>query len=36
MLNRGQLRWLIVAFRVGALLLIIDVVAWVVVLAEQS
>jgi hypothetical protein len=35
-LNRGQLRWLMVAFRVGALLLMAEVIAWVVVLINQS
>ena len=35
-LNRGQLRWLLVAFRAGALLLMAEVIAWVVVLINQS
>jgi hypothetical protein len=35
-LNRGQLRWLMVAFRAGALLLMGEVIAWVVVLINQS
>jgi hypothetical protein len=35
-LNRGQLRWLMVAFRVGALLLMAEVIAWVIVLINQS
>jgi hypothetical protein len=34
--NRAQLRWLFVAFRVGALLLIAEVVAWVVALIAQG
>ena len=34
--NRRQLRWLTSAFRVGALLLVAEVVAWVIVLANQS
>ena len=35
-LNRGQLRWLMVAFRAGALLLMAEVIAWVIVLINQS
>jgi hypothetical protein len=35
-LNRAQLRWLMVAFRVGALLLMGEVIAWVIVLINQS
>jgi hypothetical protein len=34
--NREQLRWLMVAFRIGAIMLVVEVVAWVVVLANQS
>ncbi len=34
--NRRQLRWLMVAFRIGALLLVAEVVAWVVALINQS
>jgi hypothetical protein len=35
-LNRTQLRWLMVAFRAGALLLMAEVIAWVIVLINQS
>jgi hypothetical protein len=35
-LNRKQLRWLMLAFRIGALLLVSEVVAWVIVLINQS
>lgn len=35
-LNRKQLRWLMTAFRIGALLLVAEVVAWVIVLVNQS
>jgi hypothetical protein len=35
-LNRSQLRWLMVAFRAGALLLMAEVIARVVVLINQS
>lgn len=35
-LNRKQLRWLTGAFRVGAVLLVAEVIAWVVVLINQS
>jgi hypothetical protein len=35
-LNRRQLRWLMVAFRAGALLLMAEVIAWIVVLINQS
>jgi hypothetical protein len=35
-LNRGQLRWLTAAFRVGAILLVAEVVSWVIVLINQS
>jgi hypothetical protein len=31
-----QLRWLMVAFRAGALLLMAEVIAWIVVLINQS
>jgi hypothetical protein len=34
--NRRQLRWLTVAFRVGAVLLVAEVIAWVVVLINQA
>lgn len=34
--NRRQLRWLTGAFRVGAVLLVAEVVAWVIVLINQS
>jgi hypothetical protein len=35
-LNRDQLRWLTGAFRLGAILLVAEVVAWVIVLINQS
>jgi hypothetical protein len=35
-LNRKQLRWLTSAFRVGAVLLVAEVIAWVIVLINQS
>jgi hypothetical protein len=35
-LNRDQLRWLAVSFRVGAVLLVAEVVSWVIVLINQS
>jgi len=35
-LNRKQLRWLTGAFRVGAVLLVAEVIAWVIVLINQS
>ena len=35
-LNRGQLRRLMVAFRAGALLLMAEVIAWIIVLINQS
>jgi len=35
-LNREQLRWLTGAFRAGAVLLVAEVIAWVVVLINQS
>jgi hypothetical protein len=35
-LNRRQLRWLMVAFRCGALLLMAEVVAWVIALINQA
>lgn len=35
-LNREQLGWVTVAFRLGAVLLVAEVVAWVVVLVNQS
>jgi hypothetical protein len=35
-LNRRQLRWLTAAFRVGAVLLVAEVVSWVIVLINQS
>ncbi len=35
-LNRNQFRWLTTAFRVGAILLVGEVVAWVVTLVNQS
>jgi hypothetical protein len=34
--NRGQLRWLQAAFRVAAMLLVIEVVLWIIALANQS
>lgn len=34
-LNRKQLRWLTGAFRVGAVLLVAEVIAWVVALISQ-
>ncbi|HET6864673.1 MAG TPA: hypothetical protein VFH80_02080 [Solirubrobacteraceae bacterium] len=34
--NRRQLRWLTGAFRVGAVLLVAEVIAWVIVLINQS
>jgi hypothetical protein len=35
-LNRGQLRWLTIAFRAGALLLVAETIAWIIVLVSQS
>ena len=35
-LNRKQLRWLTGAFRIGAVLLVAEVIAWVIVLINQS
>jgi hypothetical protein len=35
-LNRDQLRWLTIAFRVGAILLVAETIAWVAVLISQS
>jgi hypothetical protein len=35
-LNRRQLRWLMIAFRAGALFLMAEVIAWIVVLINQS
>ena len=35
-LNRQQLRWLTGSFRVGALLLVAEVVSWVIVLINES
>jgi hypothetical protein len=34
--NRQQLRWLMIAFRLGAVLLVAEVIAWVVALIDQS
>jgi hypothetical protein len=34
--NRGQFRWLTAAFRIGAILLVAEVIAWVIALANQS
>lgn len=34
--NRKQLRWLTAAFRVGAVLLVAEVISWVIVLINQS
>lgn len=35
-LNRDQLRWLTIAFRAGAVLLVVETITWVIVLASQS
>ena len=35
-LNRGQMRWLLVAFRIGAVLLIAEVLFWVAAIIEQT
>jgi hypothetical protein len=34
--NRGQLRWLQAAFRLAAMVLVIEVVLWIIALANQS
>ena len=34
--NRGQLRWLLAAFRVGVVLLVLEVIAWVIALIAQG
>jgi hypothetical protein len=34
--NRGQLRWLQGAFRLAALVLVIEVVLWIIALANRS
>jgi hypothetical protein len=34
--NRGQLRWLQAAFRLATMVLVIEVILWIIALANQS